>query len=145
MCAAVMAVNLALLIRWTMMTYASQGRLMFPVIAAISSFMAIGVAFVVSSVLGLKIGFLRKTRFFLRDLIYQPRFALGHIGQFALLAALCGCVDRAVYARPPRGQSEAQLPADLAKTELRFGEGMRWIGYRVAPASKELKQVNRWK
>ena len=63
MCAAVMAVNLASLIRWTMMTYASQGRLMFPVIAAISGFMAIGVAFVVSSVLGYSgVGLLRAVR-----------------------------------------------------------------------------------
>ena len=133
MCAAALALNLASLIRWTMLTYASQGRLMFPSIGVISGFMAIGVAFVVSSLLNSNIGPLKEVRHRIGGIIYQPRFALAHIGQFALLAALAPLVFiMPAYARPPRGLTEAQLPADLVKTELRFGEGIRWMGYRVA-------------
>ena len=35
------------------------------------------------------------------------------------------------YATPQRLQNEAQLPPDLTRTELRFGDAIRWIGYRV--------------
>jgi hypothetical protein len=139
MCAAALALNLASLIRWTMLTYASQGRLMFPSIAIISSFMAIGVAFVAHGLLGWDAGFLRQARLRAREVIYQPRFALAHIGQFALLAGLAPLVFIApAYARPPRGLSEAQLPADLARAELRYGSELRWIGYRVAPDQQRL-------
>lgn len=139
LCGGVMALNLASLIRWTMLTYASQGRLMFPSIAIISSFMAIGVAFVAHGLLGWDAGFLRQARLRAREVIYQPRFALAHIGQFALLAGLAPLVFIApAYARPPRGLSEAQLPADLARAELRYGSELRWIGYRVAPERQRL-------
>lgn len=141
MCGAVLGLNVLALIRWTMLTYASQGRLLFPSIAVIASFVALGMMWLAS-----RLGLAVWSR--LRpgaqgpsplEALYSPRLTAAHLAPFALLAFAAPLAFIApAYARPPRGLTEAQLPPDLARTELRFGDAIRWMGYRVAPESSRL-------
>lgn len=141
MCGAVLGLNVVALVRWTMLTYASQGRLLFPSIAVIASFTALGLTWLAS-----RGGAALWSR--LRpgasgpspvDALYAPGLAPAHLAPFAALAFIAPFVFIApAYARPPRGLSEAQLPPDLARSELYFGDAIRWIGHRVAPGSDRL-------
>ncbi len=118
---AALAVAFAALVRWTLMTLASQGRLLFPLIAAISTLCAAGL---------------------LRLLSAAPRAVVIAVPRM-LLAALCALTllapviyVRPAYALPARGMDEAVLPLDR-RTELVFGDVLRWIGYRVdTPAQR---------
>jgi hypothetical protein len=112
------------LIRWTSLTLASQGRLLFPVIAVISSLMAIGLVRLLTPVI----------------------HALAHIkvahmlARLSLPALLMGMATvtmavPVVYIQPayatPQRITESDIPANIVKTELRFGESIRWIGYQT--------------
>ena len=142
MCLGVLAVAVAALARWTSITLASQGRLLFPVITIIATFLALGLSRFAISDFGLPIARSapapRHTQYVLRFTPYVSRFAL-----LALPVALAALTLLApfvyiqpAYALPARLRDEAQLPPDMVKTEMRFGDSaneaaIRWIGYRV--------------
>jgi hypothetical protein len=112
------------LIRWTSLTLASQGRLLFPVIAPISIFTALGL-------LRLATAFgPRLSPWLTRAAGQGLPIALAALTLLAPFAYI-----RPAYAAPARLASEAALPADLTRTELFFGQGgrddIRWIGYGV--------------
>ena len=114
------------LVRWTSITLASQGRLLFPVIAPISIFTAMGLT---------TIGYwlLAKRK---RKLANSQRNApVGWSIVPALLAALTLAAPfvyiRPAYRTPMILASTAQLPSDMTPTELYFEDKIRWIGYRV--------------
>jgi len=152
MCLGVLAVALAALARWTSITLASQGRLLFPVITVIAGFMAIGLArFWI-----LDFGFrpIRNTQYPIRDTqhpIPNTRSAICAYAQLglriALLAFPAGLATltllapfvyiQPAYALPPRLSDEAQLPGDVTRAEVRFGDAIRWIGYTVERARIE--------
>jgi hypothetical protein len=117
MLAAVVLIAFVALLRWTSMTLASQGRLLFPTIAALTTLLALGLHTVIAR--------LRMSRF--------AHVALA--GASAALAALTLAspfvVLRPAYARPERLASERALPADMIPKELYFGDQIRWVGYRV--------------
>ncbi|NJM39800.1 MAG: hypothetical protein HC853_03015 [Anaerolineae bacterium] len=99
------------LMRWTAMTLASQGRLLFPVIAVISCFLAVGVMRIVPR-------------------MFRVAFCVGlcvALGGLAFVAPFAYIAP--AYALPQRLQSEAQLPTNLSKVELRFQDKIRWLGY----------------
>ncbi len=117
-------ITFAALVRWTSLTLASQGRLMFPVIAAIAVLMAHGIATLARAVL-----------LPLRDPL--PRLARHAWVLIALpLAALTLAAPfvyvRPAYALPTLLPSESALPtSNFTRTELFFEGGIRWIGFEV--------------
>jgi len=125
------AVALIALVRWTSLTLASQGRLLFPVIAPISVFMALGLTRLVSGVAS--------------GLGHQPaspgaplaRALKGWVpgGIMATLALLTLAAPfiyiRKAYQTPVILPNPSALPSDITLTELYFEDKIRWIGYRV--------------
>lgn len=126
MSATALAVAFLALLRWTSITQASQGRLLFPVVAGIALLLATGVLRVQDSLR--RIAPAR----FLAPLVAGALAVLTVIAPFAYL--------RPAYAEPQRFANDANLPASLTRTELRFEDKIRWIGFvvntprqRVAP------------
>jgi len=133
------------LIRWTMLTIASQGRLIFPAIASLSYLLVLGWA-ELWSILCAAYCVLRKlvsgracgveqedTPRITHYAVRSTQRAMG-LAPLALMAALAiwapfGVIARA-YARPPllTAEQEAALPHRL---DLRVGEGMELLGYEV--------------
>lgn len=127
MCAAAAAVAGIALLRWTSMTLASQGRLLFPIVAALSLLLALGLR-----QLGVAIRPIRKAAALKRGLAGGLCAALAVLTLAAPFAYI-----RPVYTEPARLSSEVDLPPDLARTEVFFEDKMRWIGYRVqAPGQR---------
>ncbi len=122
-CFGVFCVEFAALIRWTSITLASQGRLLFPVIAVISAFIALGLARLADA--------LPSTHAHVaRTLNQGTLYALPML--MLVLTLVCPfAYIRPAYAMPVVLNDETQLPADMVKTELRFEDGIRWIGYQV--------------
>jgi hypothetical protein len=113
------ALTLVGVVRWTMQTFASQGRLMFGAIAPLSIFMAAGLI----SLLELP-PLSQATRLRTFD------FALGTLTTLlALIAALAPVADIAPRYRPPPAIGDADLPSDLRPVHVRFGDGIELIGY----------------
>jgi Dolichyl-phosphate-mannose-protein mannosyltransferase len=108
-------------IRWTMLTPASQGRLMFPAVTVISLGMWLGWATLWS---------ILKTRLSLADRVLavgqmiMPVFMLGT----ALIVPFRDIIP--TYAGPT-GLTIDQLPNDLAPVQVDYGGVMRLIGYRL--------------
>lgn len=132
LCWAIVAANFAALVRWTMLTYASQGRLLFPAIAAISVLLALGLA-QIGHILKREGAKHAKIKNFFR--VIRPFSVLMSFlipGALAMLTLAAPFLYiRPAYAPPPQLSNEAALPADLIRTEQSYAEGMRWIGYRV--------------
>ena len=110
---AVWAVMVAVgLVRWTALTMASQGRLLFPAAGAIALLLAVG------------LGSWLTGRW--RDL---PVLVVG-----AVMAAVAVWVPfgiiRPAYA-PPRLLTEGELAAIPERLDLEVGEGMELLGYRL--------------
>jgi 4-amino-4-deoxy-L-arabinose transferase-like glycosyltransferase len=103
------------LLRWTLTTPASQGRLLFPAIGAISVLLSLGIASLAPR---------------------YERASLAVVGTTLLVvAAATPCVTlRAAYA-PPVLASESALPAGVQATEVTYGDVARLVGYRVEPAA----------
>ncbi|NLG28814.1 MAG: glycosyltransferase family 39 protein [Chloroflexi bacterium] len=102
------------LLRWTLTTPASQGRLLFPAIGAISVLLSLGLASL------------------------APRYgrtSLAVVGAALLaVAAATPCVTlRAAYAPPVL--AESALPAGVQSTAVTYGDTARLVGYRVEPAA----------
>ncbi|MCW1970759.1 MAG: hypothetical protein KIH69_021835 [Anaerolineae bacterium] len=140
LCWALMGLNFAALVRWTILTHASQGRLLFPSIAAISNLLALGLIYASGAGSALrtrhlndianrlaKIQFLRSLR--------RPRLPIPLVLLIPIALAMLTLAAPLLYIRPaytpPPQISEAALPADLVRTEHHYADGMRWIGYRV--------------
>lgn len=100
------------LIRWTSLTYASQGRLMFVAIAGISTLLAVGLA-------SLAPGRLR-----------SPVLAAIGAGLFLFAALSPLRIIAPAYARPPL-VSETELPPDLRRLDWVFEGKVRLLGYRL--------------
>ena len=115
MLAAAVLVALAALVRWTSLTLASQGRLLFPVIGSISVFIALGMA-----------------RLAFPD---RLRYAQGGLLGFALALAALTLAAPFVYIRPayalPQRLPPDHLPALDRQTELLFEDKIRYLGFRV--------------
>ncbi len=117
-------IALAALIRWTSLTLASQGRLLFPVIAVIATFTALGLLSMLQRV--------------------APRWALPCSavlsGSLAALAALAlPTYILPAYRLPEQIPDERALPADLTRTELFFEDAIRWIGFRVNTPAQRIR------
>jgi 4-amino-4-deoxy-L-arabinose transferase-like glycosyltransferase len=108
-------VALAALVRWTSLTLASQGRLLFPVIGAFAALGALGIAQISQLVLG-----------------QRWRWAgFGLAIALALLTLLAPFIYiQPAYALPQRLPSVA-LPALDQQTELVFAQQIRYLGFRV--------------
>lgn len=104
-------------IRWTMMTPASQGRLMFPAIGAISLLLWLGWETIINDQLAM-INW-SKLRW------VMPAFML-------VTAAVVPFRDIAPTYAAPQMISEQQLPADLKRLDVDYSDQLRLIGYRVA-------------
>lgn len=108
------------LVRWTSLTLASQGRLLFPVIAPISIFQALGL-------LGLaarasRIAHLRHAPNVLAAVIPIALATLTLLAPFVYI--------RPAYALPQRLPADAPLALDR-QTELIFEDKIRYLGFRV--------------
>lgn len=112
-CAAALAVAFGALLRWTSITLASQGRLLFPVVCAITLLLAVGL---------LRVQDALRTRWPTRVLAAALAL-LTFVSPFAWL--------RPAYVEPARFTMESALPATMTRTELRFGDAVRWIGFEV--------------
>ena len=101
------------LIRWTLMTPASQGRLMFSAIAAISVLLALGlVGWIPSGARRIGVGLLA--------------------GALCVLAAMVPFrIIGPAYVPPPLSDS-AVIAAVPERLDVTFGSGIRLLGYRLA-------------
>ena len=122
LCAAALAVAFAALLRWTSITLASQGRLLFPVIAAIALLLATGL---------LRLQALARTPWPTR-VVMAALAVLTFVSPFAYL--------RPAYAEPVRLAAEADLPTDFTRTELRYADAVRWIGFKVNTPRQRVAQ-----
>jgi hypothetical protein len=104
-------------IRWTMMTFASQGRLMFGAIAPLSIFMAVGLLAPFES-----------SRFE----AWRARFINVGIFILAVVAAITPVAYIAPHYAPPPLLTEADLPQDMQTVRATFGAGLELIGYTSA-------------
>jgi hypothetical protein len=100
------------LIRWTSQTLASQGRLIFPAIAAAAILLADGLA-----------GWVTRK--------WRPRIASGlGITLFVLAAAIPFLVIRPAYAKPPL-LSAQQVPASAVPSDVTFGGTLRLLAHEL--------------
>ena len=103
-------------VRWTMMTPASQGRLMFPAIAALSLLMWLGWETILD--------FRFRNLDFVKFRWAMPIFML-------FVAAVVPFRDIAPTYAAPQMITEQQLPSDLKRLEVDYGDQMRLVGYRL--------------
>ncbi len=121
-----LAVAFIALIRWTSITLASQGRLLFPVIVPISIFTALGLLRVLAA-MGTWVK--RPVATWVAPTLIAVLAVLTLLSPFIYIAP--------AYATPPSLQREADLPADTQFTQLYFEDKIRWIGYTVnTPAQR---------
>lgn len=102
------------LLRWTSTTYASQGRLVFPAIAAISAAIMLGLSS-----------------------LFPPRVFRKGVG--ALSVALCAlaltvpfAIIAPTYARPA-SLTERDIPESATRFDTTYGDAMRLIAFEVEP------------
>ncbi len=119
------------LLRWTSITLASQGRLLFPVIVAISVLTTLGLIAVIP----------RKIAPIITMIVMGGLAALAFVVPFAYI--------RPAYARPTLLNNESELPSDLHKTELLFADSIRWLGYttdrtRITQPDREINVTLYW-
>ncbi|HIQ04850.1 MAG TPA: DUF2142 domain-containing protein, partial [Anaerolineae bacterium] len=125
------------LVRWTLMTHASQGRLIFPAIAAVVTFLAIGWA---SWTMGpLSEGLLRGRR--------DGWCALPAVALFLLAAWVPWHTVRPAYELPTI-LTKADLPPSMVPRYIDFPDALRLLGYelpqrRVRPG-EELPVILYW-
>ena len=100
------------LIRWTSQTLGSQGRLIFPAIAAVSILLAFGLA-------GWAAGKWRR------------RVALGlGAGLWVMAAAIPFWIIRPAYAKPPLLRAE-QIPVSAVPSDVVFGRTLRLLAHEL--------------
>jgi hypothetical protein len=103
-------------VRWTMMTPASQGRLMFPAISGIALLLWLGWETILD--------FRFRIFDFNRLRWIMPIFML-------ITAALVPIRDVVPAYAGPQMITEQQLPSDLKRLEVDYGDQLRLIGYHV--------------
>ena len=122
----------AALVRWTLMTIASQGRLIFPAIASLSYLMVLGwgagVKCETSNVKRQTSGVSRLTFHVSRLAPYVPAVVLAVLAVWTPLAVIAPA-----YAQPPR-LTPAEVAAIPNRLDLAFGDSIELLGYRMAPA-----------
>jgi hypothetical protein len=101
-------------LRWTLLTPASQGRLLYPALPAIALLLVTGWAELVPSRLRLPVGALSLA---------------GWLGWAVLCSVL---VIKPAYALPPRAQSMAELAFEPSELHVRYGDCCELVGYRQA-------------
>ena len=114
------AIESVALIRWTMMTMASQGRLLFPAISAICLFWALGLAKETWS--GAKNG-----------LVLRGSRPMGLAMLFLLAATAPFVAIRPTYARPPI-LTAADVPSSARAFNVTYGGVMRLLAYELRQA-----------
>jgi len=113
-------------VRWTMMTPASQGRLMFPAISVISLLMWLG----------------WETIFDLQSTMHSWGRLRWAMPVFMLLVAvIVPFRDMAPTYAGPEMISEQQLPYDLKQLNVDYGDQLRLLGYRLAEPSARRASV----
>ena len=111
-------------VRWTMMTPASQGRLMFPAITVISLLLWLGW----ETVFNVQLSMINNQ--WVVDRWRRLRWAMPI---FMLVTAIVVPFrDIALAYALPQMMTEAQLPSDLKRLEVDYGDQLRLIGYRAA-------------
>ena len=105
-------------LRWTLLTPASQGRLLYPALPAIALLLVAGWAELVPSRLRLPVGAMSLA---------------GWLGWAALCSIL---VIKPAYALPPRMQSLEELAFEPFELRVRYGDCCELVGYR--PADEEV-------
>ncbi len=105
------------LVRWTLQTFASQGRLMFGAIAPLSIFMALGLFAPLDRL---------ASRGRLRFDIWSLKFG---IFPLALAAAIIPLTDIAPRYAPPRLLAQTDLPKAMRAVQAVFGGAIELIGY----------------
>ncbi|MGQ9815572.1 MAG: ArnT family glycosyltransferase, partial [Candidatus Roseilinea sp.] len=115
---------LASVLRWTMMTPASHGRLIFPGIAAVSTLMAIGVTQI--SALAARLARMR------RALLPASISVTALIAIVPLLVVAAIAPFRYIWPayEPPL---VSEMPADLIPVQQRMGNLAEVLGYRMQP------------
>ena len=121
------ALTLIGVIRWTMQTPASQGRLMFGAIAPLSLFMAAGLMALGKTLAGRRWG-----------PGLERGLALGIGAVMAVVAAIIPVAFIAPRYAPPPMLAESDLPADLRVENVNMGDGILLLGYT---SSDELAQA----
>ena len=113
-------------VRWTMLTPASQGRLMFPAISAISLLLWLGWETIFNDQLSM-----------INDCAPPPapqwsrlRWAMPVF--MLLVAVIVPFRDIAPAYAGPQMITEQQLPSDLQRLEVDYGDQLRLVGYRLA-------------
>ena len=147
MCATLFALSFIAFLRWTSQTFASQGRLLFPVITIVSVFLASGHTTLTS---------LLTRRLLARGAIPSGIFLT--LATYAIpiclamLTALAPILNIVpAYALPNRGAvagegcpmeqgGGAACFAPATRTEIRFGDSIRWIGFSTQPRYPRLSQ-----
>ncbi len=107
----------AALIRWTTITKASQGRLMFPAISAIAILLAVGWS----------VWLRRRDAGFLLGPLAVALFLIALLVPFRSIAP--------AYARPP-SLSEAEIESIPHRLDVNFGDKMTLLGYKVPGTSQ---------
>jgi 4-amino-4-deoxy-L-arabinose transferase-like glycosyltransferase len=101
-------------VRWTLLTPASQGRLLYPALASLALCLVVGWAELLPK-------------------RFQSAVAVVALTAWALWAALCPFLFiRPAYALPVRVQSVSELPTEFAELDVRYDECCTLVGY-VAP------------
>lgn len=111
------------LIRWTSTTWASQGRLIFPAISAISVLLVFGLR---------RLGRQLSVLFRPLSFVFHPAAAVGFM---ALLSAAVPFVLIAPHYAPPAALTAGQMAAISHRVDADFGGEMKLLGYDLDAAS----------
>jgi len=115
------AIVLASLVRWTLMTLASQGRLVFVAIGAIAFLLMLGWTHLFAGIKPVATELLERLSIGVLTMLF---LAVAVAAPFVYIAP--------AYARPPI-LSEKEIPSDIERLDVTFGDQMQLIGYRFAP------------
>lgn len=120
------AIAFVALVRWTSITLASQGRLLFPVIVPISIFTALGL---VRALMAFSSFVKRPVLRWVAPALIAALAAITLLSPFIYIAP--------AYALPEKLKDETLIPPDTQFTQLYFENKIRWIGFRVnTPAQR---------
>jgi hypothetical protein len=113
-------------VRWTMMTPASQGRLLFPAISAISVLMWLGWETILDF------------RFWILDF---AKFRWLFPAFYLMTAAIVPFRDIASTYAGPQMITEQQLPSDLKRLDVDYGDQLRLVGYHLTEPLSRVDSV----
>jgi hypothetical protein len=113
------------LVRWTLLTYASQGRLIFPAISAVGVLLAFGL-----STLGLESWKVRRLKSF-NLLTFQPFSLLTPLFLFVFAVAAPFLIIAPAYALPMRLKVDAPVPNPVHITYAAGDAQPELVGYEV--------------